>query len=154
MRSDSSQRFALGRKRTSERGQAVTELALTAPLLFLLLLGLFELGHGFNSYLTVLASARDGARLYAQNESTTTNPATILTLVDKESARLPTDLPTGAQNCGAGPGVCITPPPYQVSGVNAVKVRVCYNHPLLVGLPGVLPNPMPMCSQTIMRMVD
>ena len=40
------------------------------------------------------------------------------------------------------------------SSTNAVKVRVCYDHPLLVGLPGVIPNPLRMCSAATMRVIN
>lgn len=131
--------------RKSESGQAVVEFALTLPILLLLLLGIIEFGHGLNSYLTVLSSARDAARLGAQGGAT---EATLLTLITKETERLPTTLPSVSENCSTGAGVCITQP--TTGGSNAVKVKVCYDHPMVVGFPGFT-GPLHMCSQTTMR---
>jgi hypothetical protein len=35
-----------------------------------------------------------------------------------------------------------------------VRVRVCYDHPLLIGLPGVLPSQLRMCSASTMRVIN
>jgi hypothetical protein len=77
-------------------------------------------------------------------------------MVDNETARLPTDLPSGAINCGAGEGVCIlgvtgAGAQPDVSGHDAVSVRVCYDHPLIVGFPFMADSPIHMCSTTVMR---
>jgi Flp pilus assembly protein TadG len=141
-------------RRKRERGQAMVELALSLPVIVSLLLGLVEIGNGVNAYLTVLSAARDAARLAAQGGATET---AMLNLVDKETERLSTDIPTGSKNCTPGAaGVCINgiTDTYQVASVNAVKVKVCYNHPLIIGLPGVLPNPMQICSATTMRIAS
>jgi Flp pilus assembly protein TadG len=132
-------------KRDRERGQAVVEMALTIPILLALLLGIIEFGHGINSYLTVLSSARDAARLGAQGGAT---ESTLLAMVAKETERLPTVLPATSENCVSGAGVCITQP--IVGGYNSVKVKVCYDHPMIVGFPPFT-SPIRMCSQTTMR---
>ncbi len=134
--------------RKRERGQALVEFCLMAPILIVLLIGLVELGNGLNSYLTVLASARDGARLGAQGAATDTE---IRNLIGKETERLPTDIPT-ACNSSTAPGVCITHT--TLSSVNTVKVEVCYNHDMIIGLPGLLPDPLLMCSRTAMRVAS
>jgi Flp pilus assembly protein TadG len=46
-----------------ERGAAITEMALLLPILLLLVLGVFELGAAFKSYLTTSNAAREGTRL-------------------------------------------------------------------------------------------
>ena len=51
-----------------ERGQSLVELAIVSPLLILIVLGLAELGHGLNSYMTVIGAGRDAARLAASRE--------------------------------------------------------------------------------------
>jgi Flp pilus assembly protein TadG len=123
----------------------MVEFALTLPMLLFLLLGVIEFGHGLNSYLTVLASARDAARLGAQGGAT---EATMLNLVAKETERLPTNVPTASENCGSGQGVCIEQ--ITVSSTNAYRVKVCYDHPMIVGFPG-MSGTLHMCSRTIMR---
>ena len=127
-----------------EHGQALVEFALTAPILVLLLLGLVELGNGLNSYLTVLASARDGARLGAQGLA---SDDAIRNLVITETTRLPSSLPSACSTGSAG--ICIDHG--TLSSVNKVTVEVCYDHPLIVGAAGIIPNPLRMCSSTSMR---
>ena len=51
-----------GRKR-GERGQAVIELALTMPLLLLIVLGVFDFGLMFQRFEVVANAAREGARV-------------------------------------------------------------------------------------------
>jgi hypothetical protein len=135
-------RLAPGPRR--DRGQALVELALVLPFLILLLLGLVEVGHGFNSYLTVVSSSRDAARLGAQGA----NDVALISLVVTETERLDGVVPG---SCGET-GVCIT---RSGSGANAsVTVRVCYNHDLIVGVPGLLSGPLKMCSTTKMRVPE
>jgi Flp pilus assembly protein TadG len=136
------------RGRRRERGQSLVEFALTAPILIMLLIGLIELGNGLNAYLTVLASARDAARLGAQGSASDTAMAN---LVQDETDRLSTVIPT---SCGGGtaPGTCITHT--TLSGVDTVRVEVCYNHPLIVTGLGIIPNPILLCSETAMRVLS
>jgi hypothetical protein len=157
-----------------ERGQSLIEFALTAPLLIVLLLGLVEMGHAFNSYMTIVAASRDSARMGAQLGVTSTNAkSTLLNLVDKETERLenapiPIGSPTSTgnttdgtygTNCGTDDaGVCIswdyqTP---ESGGPNDkwVDVRVCYDHSMIVGIPGVIKEPIGMCSHTKIRIAN
>jgi Flp pilus assembly protein TadG len=48
-----------------ERGATLVEFSLVLPILFLVLVGIFEIGMAFKSYLTVAYLAREGARLAA-----------------------------------------------------------------------------------------
>jgi Flp pilus assembly protein TadG len=128
----------------------MVEFAITAPLLISLLLGLVELGHGLNSYLTVLQSARDSARLGAQIGVADTTP--LATIVSNETARL-SNGPINASNCStSGQGYCITSdtsPPDKW-----VNVRVCYDHDLIVGLPWFADDDIRICSATKMRLAQ
>lgn len=47
----------------SERGQAIIEMALTLPLLLLVVLGIFDFGFMFQKYEVVTNAAREGARV-------------------------------------------------------------------------------------------
>jgi Flp pilus assembly protein TadG len=47
----------------NERGQAVIEMALTLPLLLLVVFGIFDFGFMFQRYEVVTNAAREGARL-------------------------------------------------------------------------------------------
>ncbi|MDI6825395.1 MAG: pilus assembly protein [Bacillota bacterium] len=49
----------------SERGQALVELAVVLPVLFLILLGITEFGLAMNDQIVVAAAAREGARYAA-----------------------------------------------------------------------------------------
>jgi Flp pilus assembly protein TadG len=51
------------RRRLGERGQAVIEMALTLPLLLLIVLGMFDFGLLFQRYEVVTNAAREGARI-------------------------------------------------------------------------------------------
>jgi Flp pilus assembly protein TadG len=50
------------RNLASDQGQTVVEFALVAPLLIVLILGIFQGGIAFNHYLVVTDAARAGAR--------------------------------------------------------------------------------------------
>lgn len=136
------------RRRNGERGQSLVEFVLTAPILIFTLLGMAELGNGLNAYLTIVNSARDAARLYAQGGAT---EAALRAMVDKETERLPGALPTSSEICTDNPGVCITTSGTPPASNAEVKVRVCYDHPVIIGIPVLLPGPIRMCSETTMR---
>jgi Flp pilus assembly protein TadG len=131
----------------------------------LLLLGLIEFGHAYNSYLTVLASARDAARMAAQGGATDT---TLRVLVENETARLPVANDLVATNECTVPagGVCIEGI-VAATGVgngdctgiatgtsnNCVRVKVCYDHPMIIGIPFFAGgDSIHMCSRTTMRL--
>ena len=50
-------------RRDNERGQAIIEMALTLPLLLLVVLGIFDFGLMFQRYEVVTNAAREGARV-------------------------------------------------------------------------------------------
>ncbi len=50
-------------RRSTERGQAVIELALTLPLLLIVVFGIIDFGFMFQRYEAVTNAAREGARL-------------------------------------------------------------------------------------------
>jgi Flp pilus assembly protein TadG len=52
-----------GRHRASQSGQAVIELALTLPLLLVIVMGIFDFGLMFQRYEVVTNAAREGARV-------------------------------------------------------------------------------------------
>jgi Flp pilus assembly protein TadG len=55
-------------RRGAPRGQTLVEFALVLPVLMLLILGIFDLGHGVYAYNTVANAARTGARIAAVNQ--------------------------------------------------------------------------------------
>jgi Flp pilus assembly protein TadG len=142
------------RRRRRERGQALLEFALSAPILVVLLLGLVEFGHGLNAYLTVINAARDAARLSAQIGASDTTR--LKNLVDGEMSRLPNaPVPLGC----SGAGICVTSCTTTSGPCNPVNdkwvnVRVCYSHDLIVGVPWIFSGPLEMCSQTRIRIAS
>ncbi len=69
------------RQRPPERGAALVEFAIVAPLLVLLLLGMVEFGWLFGQYNDVRHGAREGGR-YASVNGGITPPADALTIRD------------------------------------------------------------------------
>jgi hypothetical protein len=111
------------------------------------MIGLVELGNGLNTYLSILASARDAARLGAQGSASDT---ALMNLVGDETDRLANTIPSSCP--ASGPGICITHTTF--SSVDTILVKVCYNHDLLVTGLGIIPNPLLICSQTQMRVLS
>jgi len=136
---------ARGTKRRGERGQSLVELALTLPVLLLLLVGVVEVGNGLNTYMTVVDAARDGARLGSKGSA---SDSEIQSLVQTEMGRLPNQVQLGditVERNVVSPG-----PPTRSS----IRVTVCYNHSPILSLPLVMPNPLRMCSSTTMPKVS
>ena len=118
------------------------ELALTLPVLLLLLVGLVEVGNALNAYMTVVDVARDGARLGSKGAASDDD---IKNLVVTETDRLPNPL---------NPASDVTVERDVVPGRSSIRVRVCYDHSLILGVPLVTPDPLRMCSSTTMPTLD
>lgn len=56
------------RARRRYRSQAMPEFALVAPVLFLIIFGIFDLGRGIVAYLAIQQAANEGARVAVQGE--------------------------------------------------------------------------------------
>ncbi len=126
-------------KKARESGQSLVELTLILPVFLVLLAGLVEVGDTLNSYLTVIDSSRDAARLGSKGQAT---DAEIRVLVGRDMDRLrdPFD-----------PASDVTVARNTMPGDTSVKVEVCYDHELIFPLPGFIPNPIHLCSSTTMR---
>jgi len=131
-------------------GTATVELALVAPLLLLLLMGIIEFGLLFEDFMILKNASREGARTGATGDSTTT----ITDKVESAAAQLPTEDLTITQQYGvydAGSWTWYTLG--DVSGDEGItnnaptgafiKVEVSYSHPLVATglLPGLEDNP-------------
>lgn len=120
------------------------ELALTLPVLLLLLIGVVEVGNALNAYLTVVDVARDGARLGSKGAAT---DAQIQNLVVTETDRLPNDVQLA--------DITVTHNPMPgYPNRKSIRVTVCYDHSLILGVPLVTPDPLRMCSSTTMPTLD
>ena len=63
------------RRRPREGGQGLMEFALVAPILLVLVFGVFDFGRGMSANVTVANSSREGARYMAASSSTSTAAA-------------------------------------------------------------------------------
>ena len=130
-----------GARRRRERGQSLVELALTLPVLLTLLIGLVEVGNALNAYMTVVDAGRDAARLGSKNA---VSDAEIKNLVVMDMDRLPNLV---------NPDDDITVERNVMTGRSSLRVKVCYNHSLILGVPLVTPDPLRMCSSTTMPLL-
>jgi len=105
------------KRRASERGQSLVELALCLPLLVLILLGVLDFGRVFNAYIVITNAARNGA-YYGSMHSLDTNCITQR-VIDE----------------AAGSGVTLSSDNVSVSSSGEVgtpiSVTVSYDFPLL-----------------------
>jgi Flp pilus assembly protein TadG len=122
-----------------ERGQSVVETGLLLPFFLLLILGVIEVTNAMNAYVTIVSTARDGARLGSKGLATDDE---IENLVLVETDRLRDDI---------DPASDIQITHTTVDGVNAIRVRVCNDYTLLLGVELVMPDNFRMCSSTSMR---
>jgi Flp pilus assembly protein TadG len=80
------------RRRDRSRGAVLVEMALVAPIFFLLVFGVIEFGWAFVQYLDVRHGARETARLAAVNYSTGGSVGTTQTgiIIDEGCSRMDT----------------------------------------------------------------
>jgi Flp pilus assembly protein TadG len=120
----------------SERGVALVEFALVAPILFLALFGVLDFGKGFNYWIDETHLAAEGARLaaisgtntytatcpFAPNPTVTTIEAYIKCQADTTELRDPSN--------GATVTICFPLGPSGTSGKvgDPVQVRVSYDY--------------------------
>lgn len=122
----------------NRRGQALVELALTLPLLIMLVMGIIEFGRIFHSYILVTNASREGARIAITGADNTT----IISRVNDVSGTL------------GSVTVVITPNDKALRKSNtSVEVNVKHNLSLITPLlDTIVPNPIQLSSATSMRM--
>jgi Flp pilus assembly protein TadG len=130
-------------RRRTERGQAIVELALTLPLLLLIVLGVFDFGLLFQQYEVVTNAAREGARLAVLTSQYSTADASARVLDYLSAGGINTTNQRAAPCTGApvAGSVCIsvTPATTPITGVTPVKtvnemvVTVEYDHQHFIG---------------------
>ena len=116
-------------------------MAFILPLILVLVVGVIEIADGMNAYITLVDSARDGARLGSKNLATDDE---IKNLILIETERLRDDIATND----------ITIQHIQLDGVDAVRVEVCNDRSLLLNIPLIMPETFRMCSTTTMRVLS
>ena len=119
--------------RRNERGTALVEFALIAPLLFLLLFGIIDFGRALNYYNQVTQLAGQGARAAVVNR----NPdGTAITSGSSLQNQLVTQF-TAQPELKNGEVVCIVGPlPTNVGDPVTVKVSYQFHFLPLIGLAG------------------
>jgi hypothetical protein len=118
-------------RRRGRKGQSLVELALTLPLLVLIMFGVLDMGRAFFALITIHNAAREGARYATLNRSHLYNIESIA----RDEAR----------NSGISP---VNPDHLNVSYVcedncmnEAITVTVTYTFELAMGLlPEIFPN--------------
>lgn len=65
------------RWKKQEEGQALVEFALIAPILILLIVGVFEFARAWQSYQVITDAAREGARLAVIDDPTVTSDSVL-----------------------------------------------------------------------------
>lgn len=95
---------------TSQKGQALVEMALVLPLLLMLLFGVADFGRIFHAYLTLDHAGREAARLASVDGSDSDIQSTITTdTAGLDPSKLTVTLnPTGASNRASGTDVTVT----------------------------------------------
>jgi Flp pilus assembly protein TadG len=162
--------------RRAQRGQSLIELAITVPLLFLLLVGVVQVVMIARNYLVVLEATREGARLGARGPAYFDNDE-IQTLVEQDLSRQGYSTANGLIDiiivrADVGPGTVIND--YDVSwmlgsGRPAALTQVTLQSRLRAGDPQsrivaveiyhdhrsvFLPNPLTLHPYSIMRVLQ
>lgn len=123
-----------------EEGQGLIEISFLLPFFLVMVVGVIEVADGMNAYITLIDSARDGARLGSKNLATDEE---IKNLIMIETDRLRDDVTTDD----------ITVSYITLAGENAIRVEVCNDRTLLMDIPLVMPESFRMCSKTTMRLL-
>ena len=122
---------ALKTSRHGEQGQAIIEMALTLPLLLLIVLGVFDFGLLFQRFEVVTNAAREGARMAVLTSQYSAANAQQRAIDYLASGGL-----RGSCNVGTAGSLCVTVTPgtTTITGttppmtVNEVVVTVEYDH--------------------------
>jgi Flp pilus assembly protein TadG len=111
-------------RHTKSRGQALVELAITLPILVLLVAGVLELGRGYSFAVATSDAARDAARFVAGKTSSTNGPglAAMCNLVTADLAAVSTNVSCPTQVGHAPPFVAGTDYTAPVAGQVVVAV--------------------------------
>ena len=124
-----------------EEGQGLVEMSFILPFFLVMVVGVIEVADGMNAYITLVDSARDGARLGSKNLA---SDEEIKNLILIETDRLRDDVATND----------ITVQHIQVDGVDAIRVEVCNDRSLMLNIPLIMPETFRMCSTTTMRVLS
>lgn len=130
-----------------ERGQALTEFALVLPVFALMLAGMFDFGLGLYSDMTVINSAREGARLGVVDPG---NTSAVEARVRAMAGSLDQSRLTVSVTCQRPSGASFTAcsgTPWQIG--DATVVRVGYRYSMI--FPVLFGTEIPLASEVAMR---
>ena len=119
-------------------GQAMVEFALVAPVLFLLLIAIFQFGQTFTDYIQVTNAARDGARKAIVSRSDANGVTTVQNTVKSSVWSLNT----------SNMGITVSPSQPWTAG-QSVTVTVTY--PYNISIMGVVVGSGTLTSKTTQR---
>ncbi len=115
--------------RRSERGASLIEFALILPIFLMLVLGMFDIGQGFNTYMGMLNATREGALWISRN------PDDVAGMDDRLNYEL------GQIGLTAGVmTVSRTPNKTSYDADDLITVELAYPYPLLFGAVTGLPT--------------
>lgn len=118
------------------RGQTLVEMAIVLPILVALIFGMTDFARVLNGYLATTEASREGARVAALSG----NDAAVVLAVSKAAPNLDSTRLT------------VTTVPATRTRGDSVTVTVTYSIDIITPLVNtMLTNPMPITSQTIMR---
>ena len=120
------------------QGQALVEMAFVLPIMLLVLMGIFEFGSIFNTYLILTNASREGARVASVGGS----DADVINSIHNATNILdPTKLI-----------ITIDPTEDNRSRGLPISVNATYNLKIISPIiDNIIPNPLPISSQTVMR---
>lgn len=128
--------FDIVNKFKGNKGQTLVEMAIVLPILIALIFGMTDFARVLNGYLTTTEASREGARVAALSGN---DDAVVLAVSNAAPNLDPTRL-------------TVTTLPATRTRGDAVTVTVTYNIDIITPLVNtMLTNPMPITSQTIMR---
>lgn len=122
----------------SKKGQAMVEMAIVIPILLIILMGIFEFGRIFNTYIILTNASREGARRAALGASDTeVNEKINNAVLYLDSTNLTT---------------LITPSKSSRKRGSEVKINIQYDVDIIAPIiDTIIPNPFHLETQTVMR---
>lgn len=121
------------------RGQTLVEMAFVLPIILLVIMGMIEFGRIFNAYLIVTNASREGARVAVVGGADSDINSSI----------------ANTTNTLRQENMTISISPEQTSRKRGTELTVTIQYNLEMICPiisGIIPNPFPINSTTVMRM--
>ncbi len=152
----------LNKKKRSEKGNAIMEFALIAPLLFPLILVIFDFGLYAYAFISVQNAARVGALRNSGGVASANDQVSACSLATDELRGMPNIGALFSSSCSGAPlsvtAVLLCPTATNCSGASATvdnqpaaMVTVTYNVPDLFRFPLISPQTITRTSQMRMR---